>query len=530
MRSVVVLLALLVIALPPSLASDPCNLMTTGKNCFCSVRRITCSKTTLPAIPHNFPSDTTVLNIDSNRFAYPVLRRSNISYLTELVSLTLKDCGIEQLQVGVFSDLKKLTFLDLSRNKIKEVPSHTFLSVNLKYLILNQNRGIRLTRDSFEGMQVQRLSLRQCELDEVNYFTFLPLNKSLTGLWLNDNNLRTLDPRFERLGSHLEHFKVDGNPLRCACQMRWLVSYLRRQRSKQSMSLVEESPPVCASPAKLQGKRIRDLQPFQLTCDVPQLRNADVLLGAKRSGQLICRAIGYPTPTIIWYRVYPNRSRLQRFPPLTHFASASRQLNQASIEVHGKSEYEEYVCSASNDGGETNLTVRLNWAKKEPEDNAVMKVNRERPPTRLDHQPAIGSNPVGVGSRPPTREVGLGTNGNKQQRRPNFDEEMTGRDYLFRRQFSLLELIGAVVGTFTSTLGLFVLIYWFINRSKKKEKKRTFSQYMYESAYSGSHEYDVPRLEHAPGPPPPFVAPKPPGPDGMEFLDYKTHRKLYNQV
>lgn len=483
--------------------ANPCR----GR-CACFEGVVTCQPSAkLTAIPNNFEVNVRQLIMKKQPFVDKTLRRHNVSYLSNLMELYLNDCGLESLEVGVFSDLSKLRQVDLSGNKIRDIYDSTFRGLRLNFLFLNNNPDIRLHRHSFKGLTTAGLSMKNCGLRSIAYETFLALNASIKSLWLNGNELAELDPRFELIFGHLETLDVKGNPFECKCSLRWLVLYLRRQSTSSASAELGPNPspaeqPRCAMPKDLAGVELRSLAPAQLTCDPPRLGDVDVFVQASDSGRLRCTATGYPLPTVAWRRVVPrvtgrgtlaNTLRVVNPSPfLSNFNPRRPVTNEVAVDRRRRSE--SFECIASNDGGNVTLTVRVRWPPK-----IAAPVMPKRPKAGGPLPPQSRPSPVPGG--------------------PNNGLETIYDDPRLNYQFTLLELIGAVVGTFTATLALFLLICRCITYVKKKQKKQQWSTY--ESAYSGSHVYDVPRNEQG-------YMPKPA--DRHEFLDFKTGRKVYDHV
>ena len=82
--------------------------------------------TSLTQVPCSLSSLTTLtdLNLNNNRLAR--LPDNCLTKLTNLLRLTATDNAIETLQVGVFDGMRKLEFLDLSRNRISSIGLSVF--------------------------------------------------------------------------------------------------------------------------------------------------------------------------------------------------------------------------------------------------------------------------------------------------------------------------------------------------------------------------------------------------------------------
>jgi len=114
--------------------------------CFCNApsRIVYCSRRGLSAIPPGVPVDSIQLNLNGNAFASPVMRRVNLSSFVELEHLYLSECRLETLEVGAFTDLVALRWLDLSNNRLRVVLPDTFHGLRLQHLFLNGNRHVQV--------------------------------------------------------------------------------------------------------------------------------------------------------------------------------------------------------------------------------------------------------------------------------------------------------------------------------------------------------------------------------------------------
>ena len=114
--------------------------------CFCNApsRIVYCSRRGLTSLPPGIPLDSLQLNLNGNVFESPVMRRVNLSSFVHLEHLYLSECRLEVLEVGAFTDLLALRWLDLSNNRLRAVQPDTFTGLRLQHLFLNGNRHIQV--------------------------------------------------------------------------------------------------------------------------------------------------------------------------------------------------------------------------------------------------------------------------------------------------------------------------------------------------------------------------------------------------
>ncbi|UJR21189.1 hypothetical protein I4U23_024287 [Adineta vaga] len=101
---------------------------------------INCSNRHLDQIPFDLPHSITHLYLDNNEIKY---LDQNLTYLTQLKSLSLANNSLEYLSNHNFFTMNRMENLDLSSNHIKHIDSKTFANmINLKKLYLHHNAWI----------------------------------------------------------------------------------------------------------------------------------------------------------------------------------------------------------------------------------------------------------------------------------------------------------------------------------------------------------------------------------------------------
>ena len=237
--------------------------------CFCNSPShiVYCSRRGLAAIPDGVPLDTLQLNLNGNLFTSTTVTRSNVSEYLILEHLYISECGLEYIEVGAFSDLTHLRWLDLSNNRIKAIESRTFDGLTLQHLFINGNRNVRIHAESFVGLATTGLYLHDCALTTISPESIVRLNFTLRYLWLNGNQLERLDPRLKQLFEVLLHLRLGTNPLRCNCWAVWLKQFFDESRDMFKGAL----PPTCLRPSSLKGRHFDNLTVHDLLCQVRQM-------------------------------------------------------------------------------------------------------------------------------------------------------------------------------------------------------------------------------------------------------------------
>ncbi|CAF99699.1 unnamed protein product [Tetraodon nigroviridis] len=131
-----------------------------------------------------------------------------LTWTSNLESLTLSGTKISSIPAELCEDLKLLRTLDLSYNRITEVPTLQ-ACVRLQEINLQHNRIGLIDRDTFQGLSALRLlDLSRNEIRVIHKDAFLSLS-ALTNLDLSMNSL-TLIPTTGL--SSLSQLKLAGNP------------------------------------------------------------------------------------------------------------------------------------------------------------------------------------------------------------------------------------------------------------------------------------------------------------------------------
>ena len=184
---------------------------------------------------------------------------------------------------SAFCDMYKLTFLDLSENRIEELPSAVFKNLfALKNLCVSKNQIKTIAHDAFIGLtSLETLDLKENEISSLSgnnlmnmkfllnlHLDFNALGylekdvfastPNLTSLTLSYNQLVGFNSStFDPLRSSLKSLDIAGNNLVCNCAINWLVKYFGE-------SLLHGEKTKCSTTSAtlkhLQGKPITTFQ------------------------------------------------------------------------------------------------------------------------------------------------------------------------------------------------------------------------------------------------------------------------------
>ncbi|KAL1005740.1 hypothetical protein UPYG_G00063370 [Umbra pygmaea] len=194
-------LVLFLFLLPPSVLSGPvdcpedCSCQGHG-SIFCIMRRST-------VIPRNLPPSVTDLYVFQN--GIDTLAREDFTGLEELKMLDLSQNKLTEVPDGVFQPLTSLQNLDLSSNNITQISKDSFSGlVHLERLYLHGNRIESIQMEAFNGL----VGLLELKLQN-NQLTSLPTLRlpTLLLLDLSFNSLPNLGPQVLQT-PHLESLNM----------------------------------------------------------------------------------------------------------------------------------------------------------------------------------------------------------------------------------------------------------------------------------------------------------------------------------
>ncbi|VEL38093.1 unnamed protein product, partial [Protopolystoma xenopodis] len=497
---------------------------TCPSSCKCVPGMMTCTGHGLRSIPSPHSETLERLIVHNQTFIFNRLDAAILANLTSrefggqiaLKQLILRYCGLVSLAPYTFRRLgRQLRQLDLSGNPLASLGEFAFAGLRLQYLSLTLlSRAPDIPDAAFADLdEVVNLLLADSQLTHLPAAPFLRLARQagLVHLDLRGNRLTRLEPGFDAVFAGLQQFWLDGNNWTCDCRLAWLV---RRYRSlvqagqtaagassaaaSLSSSLQRRGAPVCHEPAEFAGRSfdslIADLDHFAqlrraasdaitvatvpfLLCPPPSLRRVEVDLRGlvadpdvptEPSVSLACQAVGSSDLVVRWvYHAstptstststsastgsavrasYLNESGLQAVH--AGFEAAGWRLPvavaQADLPVRRIGQLDVYSCHADDVSGNASAVVRIKWP--------------------ASPSPSPSPSPYFPPSPSPSPSPLAGLDGGSDER----SVRSAKPSYLYSKQFSLVEMLGAVMGTFLCTVLLFLLVYRSLLRGSRR--------------------------------------------------------------
>lgn len=446
----------------------------------CAMAILLCLTTGLSQIPINPPRGIQKVVLKNQNFQNPRLTYFNLSrYGSEeitLKKLIISNCTLTSIEWEAFSHLIYLQELDLSNNHLILIQPNTFKSLSLKSLVLDSNLNLQLSKDSFRGLVVNSLSMRNCHLTALSHDSIKQISGYLTTLNLADNGLKFLSNDFDLLFRRLDNLNIENNPFNCSCQLKWLSSTLqtrskRKENSQKSLGL-DSNNPVCEYPKTLRGLSIENLSAVSFQCQIPKLKRIDIKITSADTAVISCISDDLSNSRVKWRYKFIKSHLYYRF------SDQITGTNEASINVNKKSDFDFYSCLIINENGNATVDIKIKWPNSD--NNASGKENLD-PPEKFPTN-SNSFNQLFPFSNATRTSVVL------------HEFEKNQMNYLWIKQYTFIEMVLAICGTFIITLFTFILLYVVINYRRKTNRSKNILKGYEVGVYSESQTYDVPQL------------------------------------
>ncbi|XP_069175230.1 chondroadherin [Procambarus clarkii] len=207
-----------------------------------------------------------MLMLENNKIR--TLEANVFSELSNLNSLNIKHNHIANISQQAFTGLEdNLEWLELGHNRLDHIPSHALRTLkNLRQLDLDSNRIVEVPEDAFEGYgdSIKFLMLNRNNIKNILPMTFFDLH-SLEWLKLAHNELTHLtEEAIQPIFDTLTMIDVSNNPLKCACELMWLRSWLEAFTRRETYKSFSQHTCVSESSSRVQD--ILELNADRLGC------------------------------------------------------------------------------------------------------------------------------------------------------------------------------------------------------------------------------------------------------------------------
>ncbi|KAM9854515.1 immunoglobulin superfamily containing leucine-rich repeat protein 2 [Aulostomus maculatus] len=343
-----------------------------------------CAYKDLLEVPVGLPSNVTTVSLSANKIK--LLKSKSFINITQVTSLWLAHNEIVTIETDTLAPLIQLRNLDISYNKIVNFPWEDLHNLTaLQLLKMNNNEMVNLPRDAFSTL------------------------KDLRSLRINNNKFTTIvQGTFSALTS-MSHLQIFNNPFTCSCSLEWLRDWIATTK----ISVPEPNSILCEAPELLKGKMITNIP--KLDCMVPTVtitHQPNIESTELFEGFMVilnCETTGSPKPLVSWEVIAGNQNFLFPLPSTgeTNDVPVNDKTtnNQFLVFRNGsliiprltKKEDGNYSCSASNDLGKAESTVKVTvvGTKKHTSKNVVdSTVEKIRPSANKPAEPKSAKNNV----------------------------------------------------------------------------------------------------------------------------------------
>ena len=128
------------------------------------------------------------------------ISNSNIGNLRtlQLRRLSITECKIQSISKGIFNLMLNLMKLDLSKNKIETIETHSFsvepFQSNLLELRLSENKLTKIKQGQFNGLiSLEILFLNKNQIGEIEMKSFDFLSNKIKTIYLSENRLKEIN-------------------------------------------------------------------------------------------------------------------------------------------------------------------------------------------------------------------------------------------------------------------------------------------------------------------------------------------------
>eukprot|EP00058_Branchiostoma_floridae_P027818 XP_002613309.1 hypothetical protein BRAFLDRAFT_68275 [Branchiostoma floridae] len=280
----------------------------------------------------------------------------------QLVTLRLDRNKLTKLISNMFTGLGNLQNLWLNSSDINDIEAGTFSPTpQLTTLYLHRNRLKLIKADIFSNL----LHLKTFHVSYNNIETFptevLWTIPPLTSLELQNNRMMTL-PRaaYDKLSS-ISDVNIDNNPWRCDCE---IVPFRLKMNGSNSF----ENQITCSHPHNLNGQRLKDISPEEMTsdCEEPTIlrfeRDGNKTLVHGDTFYLVCEASGVPAPDITVILISGVHATVESGGRVTMQINGTVSMANVTAEAGTGL----HVCIAASFVGSTSTTLSEDVPLKEP--------------------------------------------------------------------------------------------------------------------------------------------------------------------
>jgi len=186
--------------------------------------------------------------------------------MSQLTILDVSNNKIMEISKGVFDNMGKLTHLNLRSNQISVLPSGVFHGMGqLTDLDLSSNKITDIANGVFDGVsQLNILDLSLNEIASIDRYVFSSTsNTSIRLLWLNNNQLTSLEPWWHNVNITAKYMNIGKNPWDCSCDNKFMTRWLNSIAYRIDVSDCVQ----CYTPPRLRNRIIIQMSDAEFCVD-----------------------------------------------------------------------------------------------------------------------------------------------------------------------------------------------------------------------------------------------------------------------
>ena len=244
-------------------------------------------------------------------------------HLHRLTELRLDANNLTVLLPTWFEDLYKLEKLNLNANPITFIPQRAFVycSEMLYLTISHMPNMMHFHFDAFVGLNnLQYLVVSNNKLLKYLHASTLTPLHSLRAFDMRDDAIETVFPDLLANVSTLETVYMEGNPLQCGCDSKWIHEWITLFNNTMPKFHAPENI-KCASPSQVENLAISNLKGFNFSCRPGRVVNYtdfnDAMFKVGSPAVLDCVPAGDPKPRVTW--ITPNGHMVLHHPAFVNW-------------------------------------------------------------------------------------------------------------------------------------------------------------------------------------------------------------------
>ena len=187
--------------------------------------------------------------------------------MTNLNKLMITDNNIIKIEQKAFIKCTMLEIIELQNNMIDLREGQLFPSSPFQGLkqLKEINLGNNSITEVFEDFTLESLLLLNLSSNNISSLSTNDLNNiKVVTIDLTYNQIQEVD--FEYDINETTEVLLDHNPIACDCRIHRFFKHLKHNNGKESKPNIHTKNLNCATPEKLAGIKVSELDPYDLTC------------------------------------------------------------------------------------------------------------------------------------------------------------------------------------------------------------------------------------------------------------------------